>query len=59
MDNINRENFRMNYINVNHLVQFYDEFGGTVTKGAAILVVYSRRFQCQDHNVSIVIDDAT
>ena len=24
MDNINGENFRMNYINVNHLVQLYD-----------------------------------
>ena len=26
MGNINEENFRMNYINVNHLVRFYDIF---------------------------------
>ena len=36
MGNINGEKFRMNYINVNHLVRFYDdEFYAPVT-GAAL-----------------------
>ena len=35
MGNINEEKFRMNYINVNHLVRLYDENGIEYPHGAS------------------------
>ena len=39
MGNINRENFSMNYINVNHLVRLYDEVMTVAASDSALSVI--------------------